>query len=147
MEKIAILDKIPKFEVMGIPVSDAAKGMLAAGAADVVSLVAARYFPQAPGYAVKGVEALLLQQKPVKQILGDDAANVASLILTYEAMRGAWDGRAKVRNELAKLVGKILPPPATPATNPPGQPATPPAAGSSPAASAEDQETLRLLGQ
>lgn len=45
---MAILDKIPDIKAMGLPIGDAAKGMVAAGAADVLSMVANRFIPYTP---------------------------------------------------------------------------------------------------
>ena len=108
----AILDKIPKVEFAGLKISDAAKGLVAAGLGDAASLIILRY--AGTGRTANELRMLavgsrlgaawLLQMKQVKGALGSEAANIGSLLLVADAIRSIWDVRNRVGFEVAKLL-------------------------------------------
>ncbi len=107
---LAIVDKIPRMEVMGLQFGDAAKGLIVAGAGDALGLLVTRFVPGAlPPVAVKLGIAAAIQWKPVKDLIGKDAAMVGSLFLVADAIRSLYDIRGKTTTTLAGFIGSVIP--------------------------------------
>lgn len=106
-----VLDKIPDWHPMGIPVGAAAQGAIIAGVGDALSGLIARFVPITSGqygYAiVKALEIIGLNWKPVKGFLGSKSVDNGSVIIAYEGLLSLYNIRAKVYGTLAGVVGKI----------------------------------------
>ncbi len=120
---LAIVDKIPAFHPIGIPLGNAARGHVATAVADTVGALAIRFAPSSltsQPYSMAALKlglAALCQVKQVKGFLGNESANVASLILTYEGLGSIYNIRGKLNSILSGLAGKALPSTSAPAAS------------------------------
>jgi len=125
--RAGILDKIPNWKIIGLPVGEVVKGGIAAAVGDTAGTLLIRFLPgglSASPYApaiLKLGAAALLQWKPVKGVLGSDAAAVGTLLLTYEGVMSLFNLRAKAYGMLTGLTAGFTgggttqtPAPATP---------------------------------
>jgi len=107
------IDKIPSFKLMGVPVGDAAKGMVVAGLGDGLGVAAIKFLPASLTNnrfsipVLKALTIMVLNWQPVKGFLGRDAVEKGSIILAYEGLMGLWNGRAQVAGILGKVTNKI----------------------------------------
>ncbi len=110
-----LVDKIPKLEILKVPFGDAAKGHVGTAIGDTLGAVAIRYLPSTISsqqyfpVALKIALAAGFQWKPIKGFVGNDTANITTLLLTYEALASIYNIRARLDSWLAKLAGKALP--------------------------------------
>jgi hypothetical protein len=113
MASAGILDKIPDWEIAGVPVGEAARSMVVAGVADAVGLLAVKFLPanlwtNTYAIALKNVlEIMLLNWHPVKDFIGHESVKGGSIILAYEGISSIFNARLKVYNALAGVVGKV----------------------------------------
>jgi len=92
-----VLSNIARTEVFGVPIGAAATGALVAGVWDGISGLASGFIPNIPDWAVKGVGAVVtIRWMP--NLVGREAANVAGLLLTYDAIQSMFPIRDWVKN-------------------------------------------------
>ncbi len=100
MAKEGILGGITKMEIAGIPIGAAAAGAAVAGIADgLIGLIPAKV----PNVAARLVGALALAKWGGKTFIGEDASQVAALLLTYDAVQET----VNLRGVLSGLFTKI----------------------------------------
>lgn len=110
-----IVDKIPRFDPLKIPIGDAARGHVSTAIADTVGSLAIRFAPGAltntpySAAILKLGLAALFQVKQVKNFIGPQSSDVASLILTYEGLGSIYNIRAKLNSVLSGIAGKAMP--------------------------------------
>lgn len=108
-----ILDKIPAYQIMGIPIGAAAKAMLVAGVGDAAGLLAIKFLPASilsGSYSVALLKALTiagLNWHPIKKFIGNDAVELGSIILAYEGISSIFNARLKIYQLLAKVTNKV----------------------------------------
>ncbi len=100
MAKEGILGGITKMEIEGIPIGAAAAGAAIAGVADgLIGLIPAKV----PNVAARLVGALVLAKWGGKTFIGEDAAQVAALLLTYDAVQETINLRGTLSGLFTKL--------------------------------------------
>ena len=81
---MGMLTDVSKFKIQGLPVGAVATGAVIGGVGDAVSGVIKGAAPQAPSWAIKGALAFVVA-KFGKKVVGDSAAAIGALFLTYDA--------------------------------------------------------------
>ncbi len=115
LNNLAIIDKIPRFDPLNIPVGDAIRGHVSTAVADTVGALVIRFAPgtlTSQPYSIAILKLALaagFQVKQVKAIVGSQSADVASLILTYEGLGSIYNVRAKLNSLLSGLAGRAAP--------------------------------------
>lgn len=112
-----ILDKIPKVEVLGMPLGDGLKGAAILGVSDVIAGFkdVVDKDGKIPGWAIPIGVAFVLNIKFVRDFLGQGTVDFGKRLLAVEAIQGAVDVRGKVRDFLGGFLPKPKAPPAAPA--------------------------------
>ena len=101
-----ILGGLASFKVLDIPIGAAATGALTAGLFDGVVGVIQGFVPGMPSWALKGLGSwAALQWGP--RIVGSTPAQVAGLLLAYDAVQEFFNLRQSVKNVLGGILGGI----------------------------------------
>ena len=100
--KAGVLGGIAKTEIMGVPIGAAGVGLLTVSIWDAIrGLIGGALPAQIPQWLVPAIGAYVVQTRPIKGIMGADAANAAGLILTADAIQALFN----VRGVISGLVG------------------------------------------
>ncbi len=107
MAKVGVLTQVADFEVVGLPLGAVGAGAVIGGVGDALAGVVTGFAPQAPSWVVKGGLAyVVLQFFP--NLVGDKAAKIGALFLTYDAVQELFNIRASVRNIVGGITGKVV---------------------------------------
>ncbi len=107
-----IIDKIPDYQLAGVPLGKAAKAMLVAAVGDALGVLAIKVMPASfqSSYSIaimKALTIMALNWHPVKNFIGGDAVESGSIILAYEGIQSIFNIRAKVYTMLAKVTNSV----------------------------------------
>ena len=100
--RAGVLGGIAQTKIMGVPIGAAGVGLLTVSIWDAIrGLVGGALPSQIPQWLVPAIGAYVVQTRPIKGIMGADAANAAGLILTADAIQALFN----VRGVISGLVG------------------------------------------
>jgi len=95
--RTGVLSGFAKTEIMGVPIGAAAVGLLTVSVWDALrGLVGGALPAQIPQWLIPAIGAMVVQSKPIKGFMGNDATNAAGLILTVDAIQALFDVRGIV---------------------------------------------------
>jgi hypothetical protein len=104
LEQAGILEGISKTEVFGIPVGQAAGGLLAVSVWDAIRGLLGGVLPaQIPQWAIPAIGAWVMSTKTIQGMLGKTASNTAGIILTADAVQALFN----VRGLISRLVSGV----------------------------------------
>ena len=95
--RMGVLSGFARTEIMGVPIGAAAVGLLTVSVWDALrGLVGGALPAQIPQWLIPAIGAMVVQSKPIKGFMGNDATNAAGLILTVDAIQALFDVRGIV---------------------------------------------------
>uniref|UniRef100_A0A6M3KGG4 Uncharacterized protein n=1 Tax=viral metagenome TaxID=1070528 RepID=A0A6M3KGG4_9ZZZZ len=107
--KAGILSSITGIKAFGIPVGEAAGGLLAVSVWDALRGLVGGVLPsQIPAWAIPAIGAWLMSTKQLQGMLGSTAANTAGIILTADTVQALFNVRGLISG-LFNRSGKTVP--------------------------------------
>jgi hypothetical protein len=92
-----ILEGISKTKIFGIPVGQAAGGLLAVSVWDAIRGLLSGVLPaQIPGWAIPAIGAWVMSTKTTQRMLGKTASDTAGIILTADAIQALFNVRGLI---------------------------------------------------
>lgn len=103
-QRAGALEGLTKFEVMGIPIGQAAGGLLVVSVWDAIRGLLGGILPaQIPQWLIPVIGAWVVNTKTMRGFLGNTAANAAGLILIADSVQALFN----VRGLVSGLVGGV----------------------------------------
>jgi hypothetical protein len=97
LEQAGVLEGISRTEVFGIPVGQAAGGLLAVSVWDAIRGLLAGVLPaQIPGWMVPAIGAWVMSTRTMQGMLGKTASDTAGIILTADAVQALFNVRGLI---------------------------------------------------
>jgi hypothetical protein len=97
LEQAGVLEGISKTKIFGIPIGQAAGGLLAVSVWDAIRGLLSGVLPaQVPGWMVPAVGAWVMSTKTVQSMLGRTASDTAGIILTADAVQALFNVRGLI---------------------------------------------------
>jgi hypothetical protein len=97
LEQAGVLEGISRTEIFGIPVGQAAGGLLAVSVWDAIRGLLGGVLPaQIPQWAIPAIGAWAMSTRTIQGMLGKTASNTAGIILTADAVQALFNVRGLI---------------------------------------------------
>jgi hypothetical protein len=97
LEQAGVLEGFSKTEVFGIPVGQAAGGLLAVSVWDAIRGLLSGVLPaQVPGWMIPAIGAWVMSTRTIQGMLGKTASDTAGIILTADAVQALFNVRGLI---------------------------------------------------
>ncbi len=106
-QSAGVLDTIAGMEIAGIPLGAAAAGAAVAAVGDIVGGLVKGFAPTFPNWVVPAIGAWVVGTGTVKRFVGVRAAEVAQLLLAYDAVQQFLDIRGRIAGLLGGITGQF----------------------------------------
>jgi hypothetical protein len=97
LEQAGVLEGISKTEIFGIPIGQAAGGLLAVSVWDAIRGLLSGVLPaQIPGWMIPAIGAWVMSTRTIQGMLGKTASDTAGIILTADAVQALFNVRGLI---------------------------------------------------
>jgi hypothetical protein len=97
LEQAGVLEGISRTEIFGIPVGQAAGGLLAVSVWDAIRGLLSGVLPaQIPQWAIPAIGAWVMSTRTTQRMLGKTASDTAGIILTADAVQALFNVRGLI---------------------------------------------------